>query len=143
MTSYFTINVEAAITKDNKWLLCTRSKKEKQAGGVLALIGGTVDHSDPNIGTLESALIREVREEIGVTISVVDFVHDTCFVSKNGNHCLDIVFLCEIIEGEPSPVSPDEIESLHWMSTDEINADTSSPSWLLDSIKRADDIKNS
>jgi NADH pyrophosphatase NudC (nudix superfamily) len=143
MTSYFTINVEAAIIKDNKWLLCTRSKKEKHAGGVLSLIGGTVEHSDPKQDTLESALIREIYEEIGVKISVINFVHNTHFVTKGGNHTIDLVFLCEIVEGEPSPINPDEIESLHWMSTDEIKTNTNSPSWLLTSIERASDIKKS
>lgn len=142
MTAHFLINVEAAILKDGKWLLCVRSKKENHAGGVLSLIGGTVEYSDSKQDTLENALVREIHEEIGVKISVIDFVHDTYFITEKGNHVIDIVFLCEIIEGEPFVINPDEIESLHWMSIDEIKANTNSPSWLLTNIKRASDTKN-
>lgn len=35
----FIVNVEAAICKEDKWLVITRSTKEEHAGGTLALVG--------------------------------------------------------------------------------------------------------
>ena len=62
MAKYFVINTEAAIYKDEKWLVGVRSKKESEAPGLLSFVGGTVDESDTaNVDTLEYALIREVK----------------------------------------------------------------------------------
>ena len=99
MSNTISINVEAAISKNDKWLLCVRSMKEEHAAGLLSLIGGTVEYIDLDKSTLESALIREISEEIGVTISVTDYIQSTSFVTKTGSHVIDIVFLCSIVDG--------------------------------------------
>ena len=140
MTNPFSINVEAAVNHKNKWLLCKRSLKEEHAAGVLSLVGGTIEHTDASNDTLEYGLIREIAEEIGVTISVDKYVQSTSFITNKGNHVVDIVFLCSIVEGIPVAINPDEIESLHWMTIDEIKNDPNSPSWLVASIERANSV---
>ena len=37
------MNVEAAIHKNDKWLIIKRSEKEEHAPGLLALVGGKVE----------------------------------------------------------------------------------------------------
>ena len=88
MTNHFAVNTEAAIYKDGKWLVGVRSKHESEGAGLLAFVGGTVEHSDALVDTLESAVTREVMEEIGVKVRVLDFVNNSSFVSKKGfiNH---------------------------------------------------------
>lgn len=137
MSNYFIINTEAAIYKDGMWLVGIRSKNEGQAAGLLSFVGGTVDHNDHDKDTLENAIIREVEEEICVKIKVLDFVNDTHFVSNKGNHNINIVFLCEIIDGEPKISATKEIESLQWLSTEEIINYPNVPLWLLESVRRA------
>ena len=137
MSKYFVINTEAAIYRDGMWLVGIRSRNEAQAAGLLSFIGGTVDHSDSSKDTLESAVIREVKEEICVDIKVVNFVNDTHFVSNKGNHNINIVFLCEIVSGEPRISDTQEIESLKWLSTEEIINYPDAPTWLLESVRRA------
>lgn len=133
----FAVNTEAAIYNNGKWLVCVRSKQESEAPGALSFVGGTVEHSDARQDTLESAIVREVYEEIGVMVSVAGFINDSSFVSKKGNHVLNVVLFCEIVSGEPKAISPDEIESLYWMTSDEIlNHELTTP-WLCESIKRA------
>lgn len=140
MTNLFAINTEAAIYKDKKWLVGIRSTKDSEAGGSLSLIGGTVEHKDALIDTLENALIREIYEEIGVKVKVIDFVNDTSFISKRGNHVINVVMLCEIIAGEPKVISPDETESLVWLTIDEIIKHPNTTKWLCDSIKKAESL---
>ena len=86
--------------------------------------------------------LREIKEEIDVDIKVLDYVHNTSFVSKRGNHVINMVFLSEIISGDPKPMSEDETESLIWLSTQEIIDYPNVPPWLLVSIKLADEINN-
>lgn len=140
MTNHFAVNTEAAIYKDGKWLIGLRSQKESEGAGLLAFVGGTVEHSDALVNILESAVIREVQEEIGITIRVVNFVNSSSFVSKKGNHVINIVFLCEIVEGEPKICSEDEMDSLLWLSTEEIINYPNSSTWLWESLKRADEL---
>jgi len=82
MSKKFVINTEAAIYKDGKWLVGVRAKNENEAPELLSFVGGTVEYCDASADTLESAIIREVDEEIGVRVRVLDFVNDTSFVSK-------------------------------------------------------------
>lgn len=140
MTNHFAINTEAAIYKDGKWLVGVRSQQESEGAGLLAFVGGTVEHSDALVDILESAVIREVKEEIGVTVKVLDFVNSSSFVSKRGNHVINIVLLCEIVEGEPKIVSEDEMDSLLWLTTEEIINYPNSPKWLWASLRKADEL---
>lgn len=141
MAKNFVINTEAAIYKDGKWLAGIRSKKESEAPGLLSFVGGTVDESDTvNVDTLEHALIREVKEEIGVVVKVLNFVNNTSFVSKRGNNVLNVVFLCTIVSGEPKISDTNELEELIWLTTEEILNYPNVPKWLCDSLQKANDL---
>jgi 8-oxo-dGTP pyrophosphatase MutT (NUDIX family) len=141
MAKHFVINTEAAIFKDGKWLVGVRSKKESEAPGLLSFVGGTVDESDTtNVDTLESALIREVKEEVGAVVEILDFVNDTSFVSKRGNNVLNVVFLCAISSGEPKISDTNEFEKLIWLTTEEILEYPNVPKWLCDSLNKAKDL---
>lgn len=140
MTNHFAINTEAAIYKDGKWLVGVRSQQESEGAGLLAFVGGTVEHSDALTDILENAVIREVQEEIGVKVKVLDFVNSSSFVSKKGNHVINIVLLCEIVEGEPKIMTEDEMDSLLWLTTEEIINYPNSPKWLWASLYKADEL---
>ena len=133
----FVINVEAAIHKNGKWLVGIRSKKEAHAGGLLSFVGGVVEHTDPLVSTLESAVIREVKEEIDLEVKVIDFVNDTLFVSQKGNRVINMVFLCEVVSGEAKITHTEEMESLLWLTTEEILNFPHVPKWLCESVKIA------
>ncbi len=140
ISNHFLINTEAAIYRDGKWLVCVRSKSESEAAGLLSFVGGTVEHTDAREDTLESGLVREIQEEIGVRVAVKAFVNDTSFVSKKGNYVINIVFLCTIESGEPRIVATDELDDLLWLTTEEILAYPNVPPWLCVSVKKAHDI---
>lgn len=140
MPNHFYINTEAAIYKKGKWLVGVRSQHETEAAGLLAFVGGTVEYTDSSVDILSSALIREVKEEIGVEVKVLDFVNSSSFVSKKGNYVLNIVLLCEIISGEPRIASLEEMDSLQWLTSQEIFNYPNSPKWLHESVKKADEV---
>ncbi|MGG3572866.1 NUDIX domain-containing protein [Bacillus gobiensis] len=137
----FLINVEGAICKENKWLVIERSLKEAHAGGLLSLVGGTVDQEGDSKDLLERTLKREMYEEVGITVKNLKYVRNTSFVIDNGREVIDIVFLCEIDAGEPFAKSPDEVESVFWMTAEEIFHHEKAPIWLKESIREADAIR--
>ncbi|MCF6410029.1 NUDIX hydrolase [Pseudalkalibacillus salsuginis] len=135
----FNINVEGAVYKKDKWLIIGRSLKEGHTGGLLSLVGGTVENEGNSINILERTLKRELFEEVGAKVKEkLDYVRNTSFRLDDGSEVIDIVFLCEFEEGEPFVKSPDEVNAVFWMSTEEIIKHPKSPVWLIDSIKEAE-----
>lgn len=134
----FIVNVEAAICKEGKWLLITRSTQEEHAGGTLALVGGKVDIEGDSLEILERTVKRECYEEVGVVIKdAVTFVYSSSFVTVDGRHVINMVFLCEYDSGTATAKSPDEVEAVHWMTREEISNHPQAPAWTKESIRRA------
>jgi 8-oxo-dGTP diphosphatase len=137
----FIVNVEAAVHREGKWLIGKRSSQESHAGGLLALIGGKAEREGHSQNILERTVKREVLEETGVKIKDgMEYVCSSSFITDDGYHVIDIVFLCEYESGEASPVCPDENEEVMWMSTIEILEQPDAPIWLTQSITAAEDL---
>ena len=137
----FIVNVEAAIKKNDKWLIIERSEKEEHAGGMLSLVGGKVDKEGNSSDKLERTVEREILEEVGVKVkNEINYVHSTSFVTDRGENVLNIVFLCEHDSGEAFPKSRDEVEKVLWLTTEEILSNPRAPINLQDSIKLADSL---
>ncbi|MDM5191346.1 NUDIX domain-containing protein [Bacillus hominis] len=135
----FIVNVEGAIRKNDKWLIIERSKKEEHAGGWLSLVGGKVDIEGNSSDILERTVKREILEEVGVSVKDrLNYVHSTSFVTDTGENVVDIVFLCEYESGEAFSKSPDEVEEVLWLTTDEILKHPNSPIYLKESINQAE-----
>lgn len=135
----FYVNVEGAVYKDDKWLVIERSSKEEHAGGLLSLVGGTVDIEGNTRDILERTLHRELFEEVGVKVKDnMTYVRNTSFSLDNNSEVIDIVFLCEFEEGEAFAKSPDEVEAVYWMTADQIFEHPQSPIWLKESIEAAE-----
>lgn len=139
----FIVNVEAAIYKDEKWLIVRRSEKEEHAAGALALVGGKVDDEGNSSDILERTLIREVEEEVGVTVSNLMYVNSSSFVTDSSVAVVDIVFLCSYQEGKPFAKDPEEVASVSWMSTQEILNHAEIPSFLKVNIQLAENLVKS
>jgi 8-oxo-dGTP diphosphatase len=60
------------IVKDNKFLLLKRRPDDDNHPGKWALPGGSIEKGE----TPEEALIREVREELGISVSNYHFFND-------------------------------------------------------------------
>ena len=94
--------------------------------------------------SLEEALLREVKEEVGAEVFVEDFVNNTYFVSKKGNNVLNVVFLCSLKQESQDPVITDtqEFDKLLWLSLEEVLEHPGSPQWLCDSLVKASALLN-
>lgn len=137
----FVVNVEGAIRRNDKWLIIERSKKEEHAAGMLSLVGGTVEREGASSHILERTVKREIFEEVDVKVKdKLTYVNNTSFVTDRGVHVIDVVFLCEYESGEAFPKSPDEVEKIFWLSTEEIMNHPKAPKYLKESIGKADSL---
>lgn len=138
----YIVNVEAAIYKDDKWLIIKRSEKEEHSPGILAMVGGKIESKSAVYGILEENLRREIMEEVGVEVSEkLHYLESNSFISDKGQIVINIIFLCEYQLGEPRCMSPDEVSGVYWMSCKDIFENSNTPIWLRESIKKSEDLK--
>jgi NADH pyrophosphatase NudC (nudix superfamily) len=138
----YIVNVEAAIYKNDKWLIIKRSEKEEHAPGLLAMVGGKVETRIAEKEVLEETLKREIMEEVGIQISKpVHYVESKSFISDKGQVVIDIVFLCKYQSGEPKCMLADEVSDIYWVPGKELLMDKSAPVWLKESIEKAEKIR--
>ncbi len=137
----YIVNVEAAIYSGDKWLVVKRSEKEEHAPGTLALVGGKVevacDRDDVRHHVLEETLKREVMEEVGIQVDIVDYLESKAFIAGHGRTIVDIVFLCKHKSGEARCVDKDEVAAVYWVTARDIDGNHNAPGYLKKTIARA------
>ena len=113
--------VAALIWRDDKFMICQRPA-HKARGLLWEFVGGKVEIGE----TKEQALIRECREELGVTISVGDVFMDVVHEYPDLTVHLTL-FSATITEGEPQKlehndirwITPSEIQNYEFFPADE------------------------
>ena len=99
------INVVAGIIyKENKILLCRRKEGKSQAG-FWEFPGGKVEKNESK----QDALLREIKEELGIEIKVKDFYAQTPYSYPTFNIVL-WVYTCEYESGEIKPTDHDQFK---------------------------------
>ena len=100
--------VVALIIQDKKFLIAKR-KEEKMLGGLWELPGGKIEIDE----TPESALIREINEELGVKISLKFPIGLLRHAYSHFKIKLN-TYVCEISAGTPKALSGSELAWVTW-----------------------------
>jgi len=111
--------VSAAIIRGDRILIAQRARRP--AEGVHTLPGGVVEAGE----TLHEALIREIREETGLTIEPVALAGTREVIARDAagkveRHFVILAFACRWIAGEP--VLNEELADAHWLRPDELSS---------------------
>lgn len=102
--------VGAAIVSDGRVLAARRSEPPRLAGG-WEFPGGKVEAGE----TLAAACLREIREELGCEVAVVEELAGTVPVLQG--YVLRLLVV-ELVGGEPVPL---EHDALRWLAADELH----------------------
>ena len=107
------VQVVAGIIKDkeNKIFIAQRNLKKSQ-GGLWEFPGGKIEVNESR----EHALIRELQEELDITVEVNKYVGEKTFEYPDKSINL-IAFECKIISGE---VKLEEHEDSKWVRIEEL-----------------------
>ncbi len=104
--------VAALIWRENQFMICQRPS-HKARGLLWEFVGGKVEPGE----TREEALIRECREELGVTVSVGEVFMDV--VHEYPDLTVHLTLFCATVaEGEPQKLEHNDIR---WITPDEIS----------------------
>ncbi|HEK1031310.1 TPA: NUDIX domain-containing protein [Proteus mirabilis] len=84
-----------------------------------SIFGGHVDPEE----TFEQCAIREIEEEIGITIptpEVIGISNNLQTYQLEGKHTVSICMIAQYQGGEPKLMEPDKCSELRWCSPDDL-----------------------
>jgi 8-oxo-dGTP diphosphatase len=108
------IHVVGAVIVREGLILCAQRGQEGSLPGLWEFPGGKVEPGESQ----QTALAREIAEELGCTVVVGEKVTTTSHDYEFGQVWLT-TFYCRLADGEPSP---SEHAALRWMGPDELLA---------------------
>lgn len=116
------IRVTCAIIESESGVLCARRGEGMTHAGMWEFPGGKVEKGESN----EACLIREIREELDVTIEIISPLDWQPFTYPGGLSLALIPFRCRIVEGQPKAIQHEEIRwvtrenlpDLNWAEAD-------------------------
>jgi 8-oxo-dGTP diphosphatase len=118
---YIGVGVGAVIfNSDGRVFLAKRGRDVRNESGKWEFPGSGVEFGEE----LESALVREVKEEYGVTVEVLtllDVVNH--LVPEEKQHWVSPTYLCTITSGTPRIKEPHKCDEIGWYALDEIPED--------------------
>lgn len=107
------IEVAAGLVFRAGKLLITQRRDGTHLGGLWEFPGGKRESQE----TFEQCLIRELREELGVTVAVGELFESVLHTYPERQVALKF-FLGQLIQGEPQPL---ECAAVQWVSRTELN----------------------
>lgn len=108
-----------AIIVDNagRVFLAKRGAKAGNERGLWEFPGGAVEFGE----RLRDALVREIREEYGITIAVGEMLTVTDHIlPAEKQHWVSPSYICQIVEGTPVIREPEKCAAIGWFGLDEI-----------------------
>jgi 8-oxo-dGTP diphosphatase len=106
------IEVSAALIFYKGRLLITRRHASAHLGGLWEFPGGKREPQE----TFEECLVREIREELGVEISVGELFEEIAHTYPEKSVRLKF-FICELVQGEPQPL---DCAAVKWVAKKEL-----------------------
>jgi ADP-ribose pyrophosphatase YjhB (NUDIX family) len=102
----------AAIVRDRTILLIKRLKPPE--AGCWSLPGGKVDFLE----RIADAVVREIREEIGVSIALERLLGVVEMVGLDDQHWVSPIYLARLVAGEPRICEPTKHDGVAWYPLD-------------------------
>lgn len=114
---YIGVGVGAAIfNHENKLLLALRGKEAKNERGKWEIPGGSVELGE----TFEQAIKREVKEELGIEIEILELL-GICdhIIPDEHQHWVSPTYICKIKKGIPRILEPHKCAEIGWFAIEE------------------------
>ena len=134
--STFGVAAKAVIVNgEGKYLFVRKSSNEDINPNTYEFPGGRIEFGE----SPEEALVREIKEEIGLDINIITAFNTWTFTKGVDFQLVGVDFLCTVKGGEEK--LSEEHESVKWMGLEEIENNKELPSWILKTIAKAEKLK--
>lgn len=94
-------------------LFIRRGLKLLRAPGFWCFVGGEIEAGESH----DAAIVREVKEEVGLDIKVLNKIHET--LSTNGEYVLHWMQVSLLTADQNMQLHPDEVAEARWLTTHE------------------------
>ena len=84
------VAVKGLIINDSRVLIVKRANDDEIGGGTWECVGGKIEFGED----LETALTREIKEEVGLTITVEKILYATTFKTDLTRQVVILTYLC-------------------------------------------------
>ncbi|PIZ62319.1 hypothetical protein CO051_05540 [Candidatus Roizmanbacteria bacterium CG_4_9_14_0_2_um_filter_39_13] len=121
--NYFQPVALAVIKKKDEYLFTLRVDTYKDLNGKWQIPGGGVDFGETPI----EALHREVREELGIEVTVLQENPQVKTIMRKNWQGILLCYLCEMKDTTAKIVLNEEATEWKWMSLEELRAQESIP----------------
>ncbi len=114
---YIGIGIGAIIlNKKGQILLIQRGKKSKNEVGLWGFPGGALEFGE----TIEEAIIREVKEELGVAIKPLKKLAAVNHrIPNEKQHWIAVPYICQLVSGRPKILEVNKIAAIKWLTIKE------------------------
>lgn len=114
MENTIIVGVKAVILNNGRALIIKRAKSEKIGGGTWEPVGGILEFGED----IEVALRREIKEEVGFTVTINKILYASTFKTDPSRQVVILTYLCET---ENTNVSlSDEHEEFIWATKEDL-----------------------
>lgn len=121
-TDYIGVSVSGLIVNNHKVLLLKRTTLPEP--NTWSTPGGKIEMFE----TAEAALIREIKEELNITVGVVNLLSILNYIlHKKKQHWVSICFLVNILQGTPENMEKDKHSDMKWFALNNLPKDIIRP----------------
>ena len=128
------VGIMVGIYHDGKYLMMIRSENDSEGAGDLSFVSGKTDLGPERDNPLEDTVHREVMEEVGITVTDLVYVRSRAFTLTRGAPILMAEFICKWHSGTAHIADPEEVESVVWLTPNEVRNHPKSPGWTVDTM---------
>ncbi len=108
------------VLRDGDKVLLSLRENTGWKDGWFSMVAGHVEAGEP----AEAAMVREAREEAGITADVNDLRHVYTLHRRGDGDYIDLFFECHRWSGEVHNAEPEKCGELRWVSIDELPENT-------------------
>ena len=110
------VAVKGVLVKGDRMLVVQRSYNDQTGAGTWENVGGVMEFGE----TFEQALVREFKEEVGLSVEVERLLYAVTFLTRPTRQIILLTFLCRT--NDETVVLSDEHEAYLWASKKELQS---------------------
>ena len=116
---YIGVSSGAVIRNDEgKFFAALRGRGARNEAGKWEFPGGAVEFGED----LKQAVVREIKEEHGVELDIVEFLSfENVILKEEHQHWVAFTYLCRIKNGEPKILEPHKCDQIGWFTLEQLS----------------------